>query len=108
MDKTIITQLKGFAAVRRVADEIARIFLPKRIYLYNNRLSMEGIFTSFKLCVVGEFDDKEEAECEIYNQIDSDIPFDVLLYTTPEWEELSLDEMSFAGKIIRMGTVLYG
>ncbi|HHY51830.1 MAG TPA: nucleotidyltransferase domain-containing protein, partial [Clostridiales bacterium] len=35
-------------------------------------------------------------------------PFDVLLYTPREWEQLTADASTFASRIIQEGTIVYG
>lgn len=95
-------------AVRHVVEEIAGRYRPQRIYLYNQRYSAAGATTAFKLCVVAEFPDIAAAEREIYLEIDCEVPFDVLLYTPAEWEELCAKPSSFARKIQATGKVVYG
>jgi hypothetical protein len=55
-----------------------------------------------------ETEEKAEAEKRIYLDIDSDIPFDVLVYTPREWESLMLQKHSFAKRITQEGTYVYG
>lgn len=107
MDKSV-PRPQGEGTVEAVVAEIAELLHPKVIYLYNQRISLRGEFVSFKLCVVARFDDKHQAELAVYRHVDSEIPFDVLLYTPEEWEELSRDTAAFASHIIETGTVVYG
>lgn len=94
--------------VAAVVGEIAEMVNPLRIYLYNQRFSAAGATTGFKLCVVGEFPDKQATERDIYLHIDSEVPFDVILYTSQEWKALCDRTDSFARKIFLTGTVVYG
>jgi len=107
MSKIVLEQLGNFAVVRHVADSIAALLKPERIYLYNQKLNCKGEFTSFKLCVVGDFADKQKAEQTLYWEIDSDLPFDVQLYTPREWEELSEKPNAFARHIKNTGTIVH-
>lgn len=91
-----------------VVEEIAERFRPKKIYLFTQKFSPAGETLSFKLCVVGDFKDKEAAEKEMYLEIDSEIPFDLVLYTQKEWNQLLEVKTSFARKIFLTGTVVYG
>jgi len=108
MDKTALTQLSDFAAVREVVDAVAALLAPQTIYLYNQKLNNRGEFTSFKLCVVGGFADKIKAERTLYWEVDSEIPFDVVLYTPQEWKELSASPAAFACHIKETGMRVYG
>jgi len=108
MDKTTLSELPDFAAVRAVVEGVASLFSPQVIYLYNHKLNNRGEFTSFKLCVVGGFVDKIEAERALYWEIDSEIPFDVVLYTPLEWKELSDSPAAFASHIKETGMMVYG
>ena len=45
--------------------------------------------------------------CLLYTSIDSDLPYDVLVYTREEWDRLAEDSASFAARIRRTGRVLY-
>ena len=40
-------------------------------------------------------------------EIDSDLPYDVLVYTREEWDRLAEDSASYAARIRRTGRVLY-
>ena len=91
-----------------VISEIAESYGPQRIYLYNRRLGMQNNTTSFKLCVILEGEEKSRVEHDIYLNIDSDIPFDVLVYTPQEWETLTSDPTSFASRIKENGVILHG
>lgn len=94
--------------ISAVVDQIVKMVHPLRIYLYNQRMSAAGATTGFKLCVVGEFADKGSTERSIYLEIDSEVPFDVLLYTPLEWDDLCARSESFARRIANTGMVVYG
>lgn len=93
--------------VAEVVEQIIRLISPMRIYLYNQRIDAKYITTSFKLCIIAAVEDKYVAERDIYMEIDCDIPFDILLYSPEEWEELTSHTASFAHRIKRTGTVVY-
>ncbi len=95
-------------AMETVVQEIARMLSPRAIYLYNQKRNPKGEQTSFKLCVIADVADKGQAEKDIYRQVDCPIPFDVLLYTPREWEQLTADASTFASRIIQEGTIVYG
>ncbi len=93
-------------SIRRVASEIEEDVKPKHIILFNQKKGVAGRLLSFKLCVVVETDDKSAVEKRIYLSIESDIPFDVVIYTPDEWNEMVKTPHSFASVIHETGVVV--
>ena len=93
--------------VECVCRNIAQKFLPYRIILFNYKQSVSGEAKSFKICVIKNTDNKDELERSIYLEIESDIPYDILIYTLSEWSALSREKGSFAYQIREKGTVVY-
>lgn len=94
--------------IAAVVDEIVAMLAPQWVYLYNHRTNAAGSTTGFKLCVVADMPDKAVVERRIYLEIDSEVPFDVILYTPAEWKRLCDTPDSFARKIFLTGMVVYG
>jgi hypothetical protein len=90
-----------------VASEIADAVNPHRIILYHKKTGAKGEISSFKMCIIGDFDDKMSVEHNIYLAVDCHIPFDVVIYTPAEWDELLTDSGSFASRIADDGEVVY-
>lgn len=93
-------------SIRSVAAEIERGENPEHIILFNQKKGVGGRLLSFKLCVVVNTDDKTAVEKRIYLGIDSDIPFDVVIYTPEEWNELVKTPHSFASIISETGVTV--
>lgn len=93
--------------IRAVTERIIRDFGPKRLILFSVKRNLSGDEQGFKLCVVLPVQDKAETEKRIYLDIESEIPFDVLVYTPEEWEQLQGDAGSFARRIEEEGTCIY-
>ena len=108
MDDQLVQDYTESNEITVVVREITRLFAPSCIYLYNRRFGASGGTSAFKLCVIAGFESKERAEREIYTKIDSEIPFDVLLYTQAEWRNLLDSPGTFARKIHENGVVVYG
>ena len=108
MDRAAVSGVSDFAVVRDVVDEIVALLEPCAVYLYSQKMSWRGELSSFKLCVIGGFEDRQAAERAVYHRVDSELPFDMLLYTLPEWEEHSADPDSFAYSIKKTGARVYG
>ena len=67
----------------------------------------QGRLTAVKLCVVIPEGDSEAAERRLYLEVESELPFDALVYTGGEWKELLESPGSFARRIQETGSVLY-
>lgn len=100
--------MDGMQHIGPVVRQLADLLRPSLIYLYNQKHNLRGEITAFKLCAVAPVADKPAAEREVYRSVDCDIPFDILLYTPREWEELIADADTFARQIVETGTVVYG
>ena len=94
-------------SIRSVCRDIARLFSPERVILFSVKRSVSGAVRSFKVCVVMDTPRTPDIEKRIYLEVDSKLPFDVLVYTPREWAELVSQADSFASTIIREGTVVY-
>jgi acid stress-induced BolA-like protein IbaG/YrbA len=94
--------------VKTVCDKIISRFSPEKIILFNSKFKTSGETGSFKICIIKETADKSEIEKQIYLEIESEISFDILIYTPEEWEKHTADIHSFAYSISKKGTVIYG
>lgn len=93
--------------IKKVCSDIKNTFNPNDIILYNAKRNISGDIIGFKICVIIETDNRLMTERHIYLDIDSDIPFDVLVYTPEEWNELLNEKSSFAFRVIKEGTHIY-
>jgi hypothetical protein len=94
--------------IKNVCDEIVRNFSPDKVILYNVKRSVGGEIRGFKICVIVETADRLDTEKHIYLDVDSELPFDVLVYTPAEWAKLLSEKNSFACRIIKEGTYVHG
>ena len=53
-------------------------------------------------------DEKNKMLTRIYDEVDSEIPYDIILYTDEEFKELSEQLSAFANRISQKGRVRYG
>lgn len=88
-------------------NKIVEIAHPLSIVLFSQKKGMNDELISFKLCIVIETEEKIKTEHEIYMKTESEIPFDIILYTEKEWAENVEELDSFAHRIEQMGWVLY-
>lgn len=95
--------------IEKTAAEIAGKCRPEKIYLISMKTDTSGELISFKLGVILGAEMKHaDLEEELYTSIDCDVPFDLVLYTSEDWDELSAEPGTFAWKILNSGTLLYG
>lgn len=96
------------ANIKKVCDEIEKNFNPDKVILYNVKRNVSGEMRGFKICVIVNTANRLDTEKHIYLDVDSEIPFDVLVYTPVEWDKLLSEKSSFACRVIREGTYVYG
>lgn len=95
--------------VMRVCEEVVKLVNPKMVILYGTKVNVaNGGVKNFDICVVMDTTDTMTSEKQIYLAVESALPFNVLVYTPQEWDELISDPYSFASNILRKGTVVYG
>ena len=105
MDKRICDEKE----IAFICDEIKRLFVIEKLIVFGvKRREIDNGVTDLDICVVCEHDDKNVWLKKAYLEIDSDIPFDIFLYTPSQWEEMIKQSESFASRILRKGCVVYG
>lgn len=90
--------------LRALLDEIGRISQPERLIVYG--LKREGAgerVRDVNVCVVCDCEDKRMLERKLYLGIESEISFDVIIYTPDEWAALLRDPQSYASRIAEKG-----
>lgn len=91
-----------------VTDRIAEKFHPEKIYLFSNKRADAGKTAGFKLCVVVDCNDIEKIERQIYLEVDSEVPYDIIIHSAANFEELCGRKGSFVQKIVKNGVLVYG
>ncbi|MBQ3566572.1 MAG: hypothetical protein IJA12_05275 [Oscillospiraceae bacterium] len=82
----------------------------KKIYLISVKVDTMGELTSFKFGLIVEDSILSTSELagNLYFNIDCELPFDLVIYTQQEFDSLKDEIGTFAYKINKSGTVLYG
>lgn len=93
--------------VNRLCEAIAALAQPQCIILFNQKRTLDGALSSFKLCVVAN-GNPAELEGKIYLSTDCPLHFDVLVYSVEDFARFSADQESFAYRILTKGSVIYG
>lgn len=94
--------------IMTVVNSIAQKFSPEKIYLFSNKRGGIGKSAGFKLCVIIECEDMSALEGQIYLQVDSDVPFDIVLYSPETWTMLLNRKGSFAQRVVASGVLVHG
>ena len=94
--------------IEETVDQIVKLFSPSRVIEYNTKYDMDGKLRSFKLCIVGKIQDKKKMLTQIFDEVDSEIPYDILLYTDEQFEELKDSSDAFASRVNQKGRLRYG
>ena len=92
--------------IQQVTKEIIEYCHPNKIILFSWKHNVKDELSSFKLIVIA--DHSEGLSHDLYLNIDCEIPFDLVVYSTTQWEELSHTQNSLAERAIQKGVVLYG
>ena len=92
-----------------ITDQIYKSYSPTYIYLFGSQAKGTATDKSdIDLCIVVDTNNKRNLITDMYCSIDSDKPFDLVLYTPDEWQQCVSDTTSFAYKIANEGVKLYG
>ena len=95
-----------FLPVKEVLEQVVAVAQPEAVFLYSCKYDLDGDLSSFKLCIVCDFEDKRRLITDIFD-VDCDIPFDVLLYTKEQFQQLKEDTAAFANRIFTKGKMIY-
>ena len=102
MDKHMDKEIKD------VVEQIIALMDVCKIVLFSKKVDLSGKTSSFKICVITEEDNVNEFERRIYINVESDIPFDALIYSKEDWDKYLGRKGSFCDQINDRGSVIYG
>ena len=97
-------------SIRQVVEDILRACRPQEIILFAEKRTMStGKLKAFSLCVVvPEGTDCRQLRTRLHLALSADVPVNLSVYTTEEWDDLTADDTSYAAWIARKGQVVYG
>lgn len=95
--------------ISHICESIKSGFDVEKLIVFGvKRSERNNTITDVDICVIAtDINDKNQWLKKAYLEIDSDIPFDLFLYTSSEWEECLKITKSFASRIDRKGFVFY-
>lgn len=92
-----------------ICEELKKLFPVEKLIVFGvKRSEKNASVTDVDICAVANTDDKNAWIRKAYIEIDSEIPFDLFLYTPDEWDALTQQSESFASRILRKGCLVYG
>jgi len=101
--------LKADKDIEKITKQFSDLYAHCKLLLFGSQAKNKANEKSdIDLCVIAETTDKRNFLADMYLCIESDKPFDILLYTPEEWESSVSDRTSFAHIINKEGVVLYG
>ncbi len=95
--------------INSIKEQIIEKFVPNKIILFGSQIKGTATKRSdIDICIIKNTGNKREMLTEMYCEIESSKPFDIILYTEDEWKVHASDSTSFAFQINKSGVVLYG
>ena len=94
--------------IQKITEQLVSLYAPHKLFLFGSQAKNAASDKSdIDLCVVTDTANKRKLLTDMYLNIESNKPFDLLLYTPNEWETSVSDRTSFAHAINEKGVVLY-
>ena len=94
--------------IKQISDEIIKQIDPQKIILYGKKISASSDkIKEISLCIIITSGDVKKIEKQIYLNISSDLPYNIIIYTAEEWNRFCNDTTSYAHAIKEKGVVLY-
>ena len=98
-----------YSEVDFIKNQVILSYSPAKIILFGSHTKGTAVLKSdIDLCIIKDTDNKRKLLTDMYLNIESSKPFDLILYTTAEWNECINDTTSFACLINKKGIVVYG
>lgn len=92
-----------------VLEGIRRCCTPRCVILYGEKVTAgQHAIKSADFCIVLDQFNRSQLLQKLYLNIQTEIPVQFVLYTTEEWNTLIQNPNSYASRIQKKGTVLYG
>lgn len=97
-------------SIRQAVRDILGVCQPQEIILFAEKRTMStGKLKAFSLCVVvPEGTDCRQLRTRLHLALSADVPVNLSVYTTEEWDDFTADDTSYAAWIARKGQVVYG
>jgi len=95
--------------IESIKEQIISKYTPNKIILFGSQAKGTATNKSdIDLCIVKDTDNKRALAVDMYLNIESSKPFDLIVYTENEWNQCVSDPTSFAYLVNRKGIEIYG
>lgn len=98
-----------YEQVEDLRQQIISNFAPEKIYLFGS--GAKGVIrksSDIDLCIIKDVAKPRQLKIDLQLNLNSEIPFDIIVYTPDSWVKNSGDMTSFAYQIMTKGVKLYG
>jgi len=100
--------MRSDTELKKITEQFISRYAPHKLVLFGSQAKKTAKRNSdIDLCVITETSNKRKLLTDMYINIESSKPLDLLLYTPEEWENNVSDNTSFAYLINKKGEVLY-
>lgn len=102
------TQQAHLDELERIKLQIVKRYQPQQVILFGSLA--RGVIhkdSDIDLCIIIDTKDKRQIARDILLYVDSDKPFDVIVYTPEEWSRYQTDPASMAYSLCKEGKVIY-
>lgn len=95
--------------IDNIKNQIIDKYNPSKIILFGScALGCAKKDSDIDLCIICNYEDKEEILMDLLLNIDYERDVDFILYRPEEWEKYKEDTTTFASLIYRKGVSIYG
>jgi len=95
--------------INTIKEQIINKYSPRKIILFGSQAKgTAGNKSDIDLCIIKDTENKRDLTTDIYLNVESTKPFDLIIYTESEWNECIEDRTSFAHLIHNKGVEIYG
>ena len=97
-----------YQEIESLKEKIIKTADPELIILFGEKKHLESEkIREVNLCVVVAESDCSGIEKKIYLNVESEIVFNILVYSHDEWQHLKADHTSYVSSIIKKGVLIY-
>jgi len=94
--------------IESMKEQIVSRYAPKKIVLFGSQAKGTATKNSdIDLCIIKNTANKRDLLTDMYLNIESSKPFDLILYTENEWYRCIIDTTSFAYQINNNGIIVF-
>ncbi|MEL7597226.1 MAG: nucleotidyltransferase domain-containing protein [Clostridiaceae bacterium] len=95
--------------IENIKNQLVEKYFPLKVIIFGSQVKGTATRKSdIDLCIIKNTENKRGLLTDMYLNIESSVPIDILLYTELEWNDCIQDSTSFAYLINKKGVCIYG